>query len=346
MEEVTTASRKDDHIRINIEEDVQFKSISNGLDNLYFNHNALPDLDLDDIDTDITLLGKKLSMPLLISCMTGGTQKAGQINRILAEAAQHTGIGLGLGSMRVALEDSASIGSFQLRDIAPDILLFANIGAVQLNYGVTVDDCRKLVDLSGADAIVLHFNPLQEALQDEGQTNFAGLLDKVANLCATLGRDGIHVMAKEVGWGFSEETCKNLADIGISAIDVAGSGGTSWSQVEMYRSSDNSAKRVSSVFSDWGISTLDAIKNARQGAPKVACIASGGLRNGLEVAKCICLGATATGMAHPFLQAAMDSTERVLVTIGEIEQQLRVSMFCAGVGTVSDLQQISLLCRK
>jgi len=346
MEEVTTASRKDDHIRINIEEDVQFKSISTGLDNLYFNHNALPELDFDDIDTNITLLGKKLSIPLFVSCMTGGTPKAGQINRILAEAAQRTGIGLGLGSMRVALEDSASLASFQLRDIAPDILLFANIGAVQLNYGVTIDDCRKLVELSGADAIVLHFNPLQEALQDEGQTNFAGLLDKTANLCETLGRDGIHVMAKEVGWGFSEETCKNLADIGISAIDVAGSGGTSWSQVEMHRSSDNSAKRVSSVFSDWGISTLDAIHNARHGAPKVACIASGGLRNGVEVAKCICLGATATGMAHPFLQAATHSTERVLATIGEIEKQLRVSMFCSGVGTVSDLQQISLLCRK
>ena len=346
MEEVTTASRKDDHIRINIEEDVQFKSISTGLDNLYFNHNALPELDFDDIDTNITLLGKKLSIPLFVSCMTGGTPKAGQINRILAEAAQRTGIGLGLGSMRVALEDSASLASFQLRDIAPDILLFANIGAVQLNYGVTIDDCRKLVELSGADAIVLHFNPLQEALQDEGQTNFAGLLDKTANLCETLGRDGIHVVAKEVGWGFSEKTCKNLADIGISAIDVAGSGGTSWSQVEMYRSSDNSAKRVSSVFSDWGISTLDAIHNARHGAPKVACIASGGLRNGVEVAKCICLGATATGMAHPFLQAATHSTERVLATIGEIEKQLRVSMFCSGVGTVSDLQQISLLCRK
>ncbi len=346
MEEVTTASRKDDHIRINIEEDVQFKSVSNGLDNLYFNHNALPELDLDDIDTSTTVLGKKLSMPLLISCMTGGTPKAGHINRILAEAAHHTGIGLGLGSMRVALEDSDSVDSFKLRHIAPDILLFANIGAVQLNYGVTVDDCRKLVDLSGADAIVLHFNPLQEALQDEGQTNFAGLLDKTANLCETLGRDGIHVVAKEVGWGFSENTCKNLADIGISAIDVAGSGGTSWSQVEMHRSSDNSAKRVSSVFSDWGISTLDAIHNARHGAPKVACIASGGLRNGVEVAKCICLGATATGMAHPFLQAATHSTERVLATIGEIEKQLRVSMFCSGVGTVSDLQQISLLCRK
>jgi len=346
MEEVTTASRKDDHIRINIEEDVQFKSISTGLDNLYFNHNALPELDFDDIDTNITLLGKKLSIPLFVSCMTGGTPKAGQINRILAEAAQRTGIGLGLGSMRVALEDSASLASFQLRDIAPDILLFANIGAVQLNYGVTIDDCRKLVELSGADAIVLHFNPLQEALQDEGQTNFAGLLDKTANLCETLGRDGIHVVAKEVGWGFSENTCKNLADIGISAIDVAGSGGTSWSQVEMHRSSDNSAKRVSSVFSDWGISTLDAIHNARHGAPKVACIASGGLRNGVEVAKCICLGATATGMAHPFLQAATHSTERVLATIGEIEKQLRVSMFCSGVSTVSDLQQISLLCRK
>ena len=145
MEEVTTASRKDDHIRINIEEDVQFKSISTGLDNLYFNHNALPELDFDDIDTNITLLGKKLSIPLFVSCVTGGTPKAGQINRILAEAAQHTGIGLGLGSMRVALEDSASLASFQLRDIAPDILLFANIGAVQLNYGVTIDDCRKLV---------------------------------------------------------------------------------------------------------------------------------------------------------------------------------------------------------
>ena len=237
MEEVTTASRKDDHIRINIERDVQFKSISNGLDKLYFNHNALPELDLDDIDTNITILGKKLSIPLLISCMTGGTAKAGRVNRMLAEAAQCTGISLGLGSMRVALENADSVSSFQVRDIAPDILLFANIGAVQLNYGVTTDDCRRLVELSGADALVLHFNPLQEALQHEGQTNFSGLLDQVRTLCEALCRDGIYVVAKEVGWGFSEETCRNLADVGVSAIDVAGAGGTSWSQVEMYRSS-------------------------------------------------------------------------------------------------------------
>ncbi len=345
MEEVTTASRKDDHIRINIEQDVQFKSISNGLDKLYFNHDALPELDLDDIDTTITILGKKLSMPLLISCMTGGTAKAGRVNRILAEAAQHAGIGLGLGSMRVALESSASVSSFQVRDIAPDILLFANIGAVQLNYGVTADDCRRLVDLSGADALVLHFNPLQEALQHEGQTNFSGLLNQVKTLCEVLGRDGIYVVAKEVGWGFSEKTCRNLADAGVAAIDVAGAGGTSWSQVEMYRSSDDSVKRVSSVFADWGISTANTIVNARQGASKVTCIASGGLRNGVEVAKCLCLGASMTGMAHPFLQAAMHSTERVLDTICEIEQQLRVSMFCSGARTISDLQQISLLSR-
>ena len=346
MEEVTTASRKDDHIRINIEQDVQFKSISNGLEKLYFNHKALPELDLDGINTNTTILGKNLRIPLLISCMTGGTAKAGRVNRMLAEAAQSAGVSLGLGSMRVALEDLDSVSSFQVRDIAPDILLFANIGAVQLNYGVTIDDCRRLVELSGADGLVLHFNPLQESLQHEGQTNFSGLLDQVKTLCEALDRDGICVVAKEVGWGFSEETCRNLADVGVSAIDVAGAGGTSWSQVEMYRSSDDSEKRVSSVFADWGIPTVDAIVNARQGAPKVTCIASGGLRNGVEVAKCLCLGASMTGMAHPFLQAAMHSTDRILSTIMEIERQLRISMFCSGASNISDLQQISLLSRK
>tara|TARA_B100000945_G_scaffold321326_1_gene335243 strand:- start:2234 stop:3274 length:1041 start_codon:yes stop_codon:yes gene_type:complete len=343
MKEVTTAGRKDDHIRINLEENVQFNSISNGLDKLYFVHNSVPETNMSQIDTSIDIFGKELRMPLLISCMTGGTDKSGNINRILAEVAQQMGIGLGLGSMRVVLEDHEKIDSFCLRELAPDILLLANIGAVQLNYGVTVGDCRQLVDLSEADGLVLHFNPLQEAVQDEGQTNFSGLLNKIEHLCKEFSRDSIPVIAKEVGWGFSEQVCKKLSEVGISAIDVAGAGGTSWSQVEMYRSDDESNKKVASVFENWGISTVEAILNAGKGAPDIPCIASGGLRNGLEMAKCLSLGASLAGMAHPFLVAAMESPESLMSTIYEIEQQLRVAMFCTGSSNIENLKKQILI---
>ena len=342
MTEVTTSARKDDHIRINLERDVQSDGVSTGLERLYFEHQALPEMEMAAVDMALTVFGRNLSAPLLISCMTGGSAAAGEINRALARAAQQAGVALGLGSMRAALEQPATVASFQVREVAPDVLLLANLGAVQLNYGVGAAGCRRIVEMAQADALVLHFNALQEAVQPEGDTDFSGLLAKVEQVCTALARDGVPVVAKEVGWGFSEETCRALAVAGVAAIDVAGAGGTSWSQVEMYRAEDETEKKVAAAFADWGISTAEALRMARRGAPEIVAIASGGLRDGVEVAKCIALGASLAGIARPFLEAAVRSPEEVLQAVRVIERQLRISMFCAGAADIAALQRTPL----
>ena len=193
----TTAKRKDDHIRINLEADVEFRGVTTGLERLGFEHQALPELDLARIDTSVTVFGKVLRAPLMVSSMTGGTRNAQRINRVLATAAGQAGIAMGLGSMRVALESQASAASFDLRKYAPHLLLFANLGAPQLNYGYGVEHCRRAVALAGADGLILHFNPLQEAVQPEGDTNFSGLLRKVEAVCRALAAEGVPVIAKE-----------------------------------------------------------------------------------------------------------------------------------------------------
>ena len=314
--EVTqTTSRKADHIRINLEEDVQFPGLTTGLERLRFTHQTLPELDLAQVDTAITVLGKPLRAPLLISSMTGGTERARTINLRLAAGAQAGGIAMGLGSQRAALEHPEVAGSFQVRSVAPDILLFANLGAVQLNYGYGLDHCRRAVEMIEADALVLHLNALQEAVQPEGNTNFSGLLRKIEAVCRGLG---VPVIAKEVGWGFSQQAARQLADAGVTAIDVAGAGGTSWSQVEMHRATNPTAARIAAAFADWGIPTAEAIRNVRGAAPALTVIASGGLRTGLDVAKCMALGASLCGLASPFLKAADQSTEAVSAAIAEI----------------------------
>jgi isopentenyl-diphosphate delta-isomerase len=225
------SNRKDDHIRINLEQDVR-SNLSSGLEAYRFIHEALPELNLSEVDTTTSLFGKNLSSPIMISSMTGGTKEAGKINLRLAEAAQDAGIAMGVGSQRAALEDSRAASTFNVRKVAPDILLFANLGAVQLNYGYDVSHCQRAVDMIEADALYLHLNPLQEAVQHGGDTNWKGLAKKIERVCKTVG---VPVIAKEVGWGISERTARILVDCGVSAIDVAGAGGTSWSQVEMYR---------------------------------------------------------------------------------------------------------------
>jgi isopentenyl-diphosphate delta-isomerase len=336
--------RKADHIRINLEEDVGFNRLTTGLEQYRFIHQALPELDLVEIDLSTSFLGKSLRAPLLISSMTGGTERAHMINRNLATAAQEAGIAMGLGSMRAALEEPSLAESFLVvRPVAPDILLFANLGAVQLNYGYTVDHCRRAVEMVEADALFLHFNPLQEALQPGGNTNFAGLLDKIEAVCKSLE---VPVVVKEVGWGFSQRIARRLADAGIAAIDVAGAGGTSWSQVEMYRADTEVRQRVAATFRDWGIPTAESLQMVREGAPQLPVIASGGLRNGLDVAKSIALGARLAGMAGPFLKAAMISTDAVMETIGVTTAELRTTMFCVGAASLDELRDTPYLLRK
>jgi len=339
MPKVTqTSSRKADHIRINLDEDVD-SGLTSGLDSYHFIHQAIPELNLEDIDISLKLFGRTMQAPILISSMTGGTEKAGGINRILAEAAQETGIALGLGSQRAAIEDSQLSDTFQVRDLAPDVLLFANLGAVQLNYGYGVEQCQRAVDMIAADALILHLNPLQEAVQPEGDTRFAGLLNKIEAVCQALP---IPIIVKEVGWGFSERAAKQLAEAGVSAIDVAGAGGTSWTQVEMHRANNQYQAQLAKSFIDWGIPTTQAILNVRAADPNVEVFASGGLRNGIDIAKCIALGATLGGMASPFLKAANVSLENTIDTIRLIQRQIKVAMFASGIADLDHLRRATL----
>ncbi len=337
--DTTLVTRKSDHIKINLEQDVR-SSRTTGLEKYYFIHEALPELDLDKIDLSTDLFGRHLSAPILISSMTGGTRKAGNINLRLAEAAQTVGVAMGVGSQRAALEHPEQAASFQVRKTAPDILLFANLGAIQLNNGYTLEHCRRAVDMIQADALILHLNPLQEAVQAGGDVNFQGLARKIESVCRKLE---VPVIAKEVGWGISGRTAKLLADCGVSAIDVAGAGGTSWSQVEMHRAPDDFTRQLAGTFAGWGIPTANSIQLVRKAAPNMTILASGGLKDGLDIAKCIALGAALGGMAGQFLKAAAVSTEQTIEMLNLVKRQIEVTMFAAGVGTLNGLGNGKLL---
>ncbi|HEX3053292.1 MAG TPA: type 2 isopentenyl-diphosphate Delta-isomerase [Aggregatilineaceae bacterium] len=339
MSEVTTEQRKDDHIRINLEEQVQFPRLTTGLEHYQFMHQAVPELDLSMVKSETTLWGKTLAAPILISSMTGGTERAQNINRTLAEAAQEAHIAMGLGSMRAAIEDPELRSTYQVRQVAPDILLFANLGAVQLNYGYGIEECRRVVEMIQADALILHFNALQEAVQPEGDGNFSGLMAKVEQICRQLE---VPVIAKEVGWGFSAHAARQLADVGVQAIDVAGAGGTSWSEVEYHRAPTARHAHVARTFADWGIPTADSIRYVREAAPEMPIIASGGLRDGLDIAKCIALGAELGGIAGPFLKAANQSVDAVRQIIWEIRTEIQIAMFVSGAADITALKQTPL----
>jgi isopentenyl-diphosphate delta-isomerase len=339
MNKSSTSNRKSDHIRINLDEDVS-SGLTTGLEKFRFVHNALPEINLNQVNMSQTLFNKVLKAPIMISSMTGGTPEAEKINRILATAAQESGIAMGLGSQRSAIDHPEHSKSFQVRSEAPDTLLFANLGAIQLNYGYGIPECQKAVDMIEADALILHLNPLQEAVQPEGDTNFAGLLQKIEDVCKHIS---VPVIAKEVGWGISKETARQLADVGVSVIDVAGAGGTSWSQVEMHRAQNSMQKQLAASFIEWGIPTADAIINVKQTAPEIVLFASGGIRNGVEIAKCIALGATLGGIASPFLKAANHSVEKVIQLIKEIQNEIQVTMFATGSESLEQLQNNKLL---
>lgn len=326
-------SRKDDHIQINLINDVE-SGISTGLEKLHFEHSALPEINFSDIDPSISYLGRNLKLPLLISSMTGGTPEGLRINHILAEAANRYGLAMGVGSQRVAIDHPETLPSFDLRQVAPNILLLANLGAAQLNYGYGVEECKQAVDSIHADGLILHLNPLHEALQTGGDTDFAGLLGKIEMVCRHLEKP---VIVKEVGWGISTGVARQLMSAGISAIDVAGAGGTSWSQVEMFRTEDDYLREVALKFRSWGIPTAQAIHQAQLGAPGLPIIASGGLQSGVDIAKCIALGATLTGMAGPLLRTAAESEESLARKIEQLRLELTITMFVTGSPTLESL---------
>jgi isopentenyl-diphosphate delta-isomerase len=330
-----TQTRKADHLRICLDEDVQFHGVTNGLERYRFTHCCLPELNRSEIDLSTTFLRKLLGAPLLISSMTGGTQEAKTINFRLAEVAQHYKLAMGVGSQRVAVENPQVADTFAVRSLAPDILLFANLGAVQLNYSYGLDECRRVVDLCQADALILHLNPLQECIQPKGDTNFKGLIDKISILCNNLP---VPVIAKEVGNGISAAMAQKLLDAGVSAIDVAGAGGTSWAKVESERALNVQQRRLGLTFADWGLPTAECITSIRAFAPDIPLIASGGLRNGMDVAKAIALGADISGLAWPFLQAAAESVDAVDALVQLLIAEITTVLFCTGNVTLSQLK--------
>ncbi len=335
-----TPSRKAEHLQINIERDVAAKGVVSGFDAFAFEHRGLPEIDFDEVDSSRELFGRRLAAPLLISCMTGGTSAARTINARLAAVAQRCGLAMGLGSGRALIESPESLATFDVRAEAPDVLLFANLGAVQLNKGYALAQCRRLVESLRADALVLHLNPLQEALQPEGDTCFRGLLEKIGNLCAEAE---FPIVVKEVGWGIGAGEVRRLFDAGVAAVDVAGAGGTSWSEVERYRVAEPWRARVAAAFAGWGIPTARCLIDARRVAPTETLFASGGIRTGLDVAKAIALGADLAGIAGPFLRAADRGLDEADALARELIETLRIAMFCAAARTLSELRTAPLL---
>jgi isopentenyl-diphosphate Delta-isomerase len=328
-----TGDRKAEHILLALDPGMQ--PHSNPFDDLHFEHQALPELDYEAIDISCEFLGRRLAAPLLISCMTGGTAEAVRINRSLALAAEATGIAVGVGSQRKALEDPSTAHGFQIRPYAPSVPILANLGAVQLNYGYGIDECRRAVSMIDADALVLHLNPLQEAIQPEGQRNFAGLLDKIGAVARQLE---VPVIVKEVGCGISRDVAERLIQAGICMVDTAGSGGTRWARIEAKRSQDAT---LGELFSDWGIPTPAAIRKLR-GVPGLTIIGSGGVRHGIDAAKALASGAALAGMAYRFLRAANESTEAVVDKVRQVIEELRLCMFCVGAGTLESLRNTPL----
>ncbi|BDI14429.1 isopentenyl-diphosphate delta-isomerase [Nostoc cf. commune SO-36] len=337
-----TQNRKADHIRICLEEDVQSHQITNGLERYRFTHSCLPELNYNDINISTTFLGKHLGAPLLISSMTGGTEQAAMINQRLAQVAQHYKIAMGVGSQRVAVEKPQVADTFAVRKYAPDVLLFANLGAVQLNYKYGLDECLRVIDILEADALILHINPLQECIQSKGDTNFKGLLDKISKLCFKLP---VPVIAKEVGNGISAAIANQLIAAGVAAIDVAGAGGTSWAKVESERAENPLQRRLGRTFADWGLPTAECITTVRAIAPDVPLIASGGLRHGLDIAAAIALGADIAGLAMPFLQAAATSETAVAELAEVLIAEITTVLFCTGNATLYQLKHSGSLQR-
>jgi isopentenyl-diphosphate delta-isomerase len=335
----STENRKREHIETVLAENVAAKGVTSGFDRYFFEHVALPEIDLDAIDLSSELFGKRLEAPFLISSMTGGTARAGDINQRLAEAARDSGIAMAVGSQRAGLESDELAESYQVRAAAPDILLFANIGAVQLNYGFGVDQARRAVDMIEADALFLHLNSLQEAVQPEGDRNWRGLYDKIEALVREIS---IPVAVKEVGNGISAAVARRLADCGVAAIDVAGAGGTSWSEVEAHRQPDALARDVAHNFAGWGIPTALALTETRRAAPDLPIFASGGVRDGVDAAKAIRLGASLVGVAQPMLGPAADPEATVSSRLNALVTGLKIAAFCTGSKDLAALRNAVL----
>lgn len=324
--------RKLDHINI-VSDGGDIDRRQYYFDRIRLTHRALPEIDLAKVDPSTTFMGKALSFPLLISSMTGGAdEELIKINRNLAIAAEAEGVAFAVGSQRVLISDAAARESFELRKYAPTTLLFGNLGAVQLNYDMGFADCEAIMKVLEADALYLHLNPLQEATQPEGDTNFSNLRTRIAMIVQTLKKP---VVIKEVGAGVSPEDVEHLLAAGVKYIDVAGCGGTSWSMVESHRSD---APELGELFADWGIPTPVALRLMKPYSNEIKIIASGGIRSGIDMAKSLILGASLCGVARPFLNPARESADAVRTVIRRLKKEFTTTMFLLGAGAVDNIQ--------
>ena len=325
--------RKAEHITLALDRRMQVPG--SYFDAWELEHAALPELDYAEIDVSTEFLGRRLAAPLLISCMTGGTEEATRINHNLAEAAEEAGIAIGVGSQRKAIEDPSLAVSFRVRQLAPSVPILANLGAVQLNYGFGIDECRAAVEMVEADALVFHLNPLQEAIQPEGQCDFSGLADKIG---AVVERLAVPVIVKEIGSGLSATVARRLQAVGVEIFDTAGVGGTSWARIEAARASD---PEIGELFADWGEPTPLSIRELAA-IPGLTVIGSGGVRNGVDVAKAIAFGADLVGLAQPFLEAANDSPGAAAAKARRVVRELEIAMFCSGARDLGELKRTPL----
>ena len=328
------AQRKDEHLDICRDGPVE-SGQSGGLSAWRLHYRSLPEIALEDVDLSCEIAGKRLTAPLIIGAMTGGTDDAQSVNRVLAAAAEATGIAFALGSGRVVLERPETASSFQVRDVAPNALVFANLGAVQFNYGVTGDDAAHLVEVLGADALNLHLNPLQEAIQPEGDTNFRGLLGKIREALPAINAP---VFVKEVGAGIGEETAAQLAQLPLAGVETAGVGGTSWARVEALRHDSASTRHAGFALGGFGVPTAESIVACRAAMSDRTVVGSGGLRTAEDMAVALALGADAVACALPFLKAASGGVEGVVALIERYIHTLRILHFVCGARTPHELR--------
>jgi len=328
-----TSQRKKSHVDLCLGKDVQMKGVP-GFDSLHFIHRALPELDLEGVNTEGTFLGKKLNVPLLISAMTGGHEAGRKINQILASAAQEFGVAFCVGSQHAALENPKLADTYQVRDVAENVFLFANLSASQLTEGKEVEEAEKAVEMIDADGLFLHLNPLQEAIQPEGKPKYRGVLKKIQKVCRELK---VPVLVKETGCGISREVGKEIENAGAAGIDVAGAGGTSWALVESYRGGKHGE-----LFRNWGIPTPVCVAELAREV-KIPIIAGGGVRSGLDAAKALALGASAVSVALPLLHAARKGKKAVLDYLKNFQEELRLAMFLTGCARVEELRKVPLV---
>ncbi len=332
--------RKGQHLTIAALEDVENEEVSAGWDKLRFTHESLPELHADDIQMGASLFGRRLRAPIVIAGMTGGSPRAGVINERLAKVAHELGLAMGLGSQRAMLEDPRLLPTFSVRELAPQTLLLANVGAVQFNKGVTVAHCRRLVKTVGADVLCVHLNVLQEMIQPEGDRDWRGLVPRIADV---VDQVGVPVILKETGCGLSASVAKRALQIGVAGFDVGGLGGTHWGWLEGFRTADPERQAIAATFREWGIPTAQSVREVRAAVGhETPIIATGGLRSGLDVAKAIALGADAGGMALPFFRAADQGEDEVLALGRRFVEELRIAMQCTGSPHLFALKRMPL----